>query len=112
MERANDPLPITVTTEDGTLLPGPTESELHALLARIGGAGDRFAVAEREPGAYLQTWRDADSPFLVERRDGHDQWTELDEPADVAGLFVAWARGEDWRRDYDWQSAAPEGVEP
>ena len=93
MERANDPLPITVATEDGSLLPGPTEPALRALLDRIGGAGDRFAVAEREPGVYLQTWREADSPFLVERRDGQDVWTELDDPADVTELFAAWAVG-------------------
>ena len=111
MERANDPLPITVATEDGSRLTGLTEPDLRTLMGRIGGAGDRFAVAEREPGVYLQTWREADSPFLVERRDGQDLWTELDEPAQVAALFVAWARGEDWPQDYGWQSAAPEGVE-
>ena len=112
MELVNDPLPITVATEDGSLLSGPTRSTLHALLDRIGGVGDRFAVAEREPGTYLQTWREADSPYLVERRDGQDLWTELDESAEVTELFVAWARGEDWPRDYDWQSAAlPEGAE-
>lgn len=113
MERANDPLPITVATEDGAALSGVTEPELRALLARIGGIGDRFAVAEREPGVYLQTWREEDSPFLIERRDGEDMWTELDEPAEVTELFVAWAHGEPWPRDYDWQSAAvSEAAEP
>ena len=113
MERANDPLPITVATEDGSLLPGPTEPALRALMERIGGAGDRFAVAERESGVYLQTWREADSPFLVERRDGEDMWTELDEPSEVATLFAAWARGEAWPRDYGWQAAGlHEGAEP
>jgi hypothetical protein len=112
VERANDPLPITVATEDGAALSGLTEPELRALMARLGGAGDRFAVAEREPGVYLQTWREADSPFLIERRDGEDLWTELDEPADVTELFVAWATGAAWPRDYGWQSAAvPEGAE-
>lgn len=106
MERANDPLPITVATEDGAVLSSLTEPELHALLERIGGVGDRFAVAEREPGVYLQTWREADSPFLIERRDGEDVWTELDEPADVAALFVSWAHREAWRQDYGWQSAS------
>jgi hypothetical protein len=113
VERANDPLPITVATEDGAALSGLTEPELRALLERLGGAGDRFAVAEREPGVYLQTWREADSPFLIERRDGEDLWTELDEPADVTELFVAWANGAPWPRDYGWQSAAvSEGAEP
>ena len=113
MELVNDPLPITVATEDGSLLSGPSEPTLRTLLERIGGAGDRFAVAERESGMYLQTWREADSPFLVERRDGQQMWTELDEPAEVAELFVAWARGQAWPRDYGWQSAAlPEGAEP
>ncbi len=113
MELVNDPLPITVATEDGSLLSSPSEATLHALLERIGVVGDRFAVAERESGAYLQTWREADSPFLIERRDGHDAWTELDEPAEVTELFAAWARGEAWPRDYGWQSAAlPEGAEP
>lgn len=106
MERANDPLPITVATEDGAVLSSLTEPELHALLERIGGVGDRFAVAEREPGVYLQTWREADSPFLIERRDGEDVWTELDEPADVAALFVSCAHRETWRQDYGWQSAS------
>ena len=106
VERANDPLPITVATEDGTLLTGPTESDLRALLERIGGAGDRYAVAERAPGEYLQTWREADSPYLVERRGGAEVWTELEESAEVAAMFVAWARGEDWPRDYGWQAAA------
>lgn len=112
MEIVNVPLPITVATEDGSLLSGPTEPDLRVLLDRIGSVGDRFAVAEREPGVYLQTWREADSPFLIERRDGQDMWTELDKSADVATLFVAWARGEDWPRDYDWQAAAlSEGAE-
>jgi hypothetical protein len=110
VELVNDPLPITVATEDGSLLTAPTVPVLRALLARIGGPGDRFAVAERDPGVYLQTWREADSPFLVERRDGQDLWTELDDPADVAALFVAWSRREAWPRDYGWQSAV--SVEP
>ena len=112
MELVNDPLPITVATEDGSLLSGPTVPALHALLDRIGGVGDRFAVAEREPGTYLQTWREADSPYLVERRDGQDLWAELDEAAEVTVLFAAWARGAAWPRDYGWQPAAlPEGAE-
>ncbi|GAA2650087.1 DUF6891 domain-containing protein [Streptomyces lunalinharesii] len=105
-------LAITVQTESGPALARPSADELAALLRRIGGDDDHFAVVERIPGAdqvFLQTWREGDGPFAVEHRDGGPERHFEAEGADagaVAGVFLAWARGtESWRTALDWRPA-------
>ncbi|MER7988396.1 hypothetical protein ABTY53_22825 [Streptomyces noursei] len=61
-------LAITVQTESGPALARPSAGELTALLRRIGGDDDHFAVVERIPGAdqvFLQTWRAGAGPFAT-----------------------------------------------
>ncbi|MET9297265.1 hypothetical protein [Streptomyces sp. NPDC003077] len=112
-------LPITVKTESGPDLTRPSAAELTALLCRIGAADDHFVVAERIPEEaheFLQTWREEDGSYEVEHRDGAPDRhfrLELTDPAEVAALFLAWARGEkSWRTAHAWErvelTAAPE----
>ncbi|MFB6569832.1 DUF6891 domain-containing protein [Streptomyces noursei] len=107
-------LAITVQTESGPALARPSADELAALLRRIGGDDDHFAIAERIPGAdqvFLQTWREGAGPFAVEHRDGGPDRHFRAECADagaVAEVFLAWARGtESWQRALDWRPADP-----
>ncbi|MFJ9853104.1 DUF6891 domain-containing protein [Streptomyces sp. NPDC101150] len=105
-------LEITVKAETGPDLSRPTETELAALLRRIGGAGDQFAVALRipdEPEEFVQTLREGDGPFMVEYRDGGPEQHFRAECADADHLirvFLDWARGgEFWRTGLEWRPA-------
>ncbi|MFI9049617.1 DUF6891 domain-containing protein [Streptomyces sp. NPDC053427] len=115
-------LEITVKAETGPDLSRPTEAELSALLRRIGGEGDQFAVVLRipdEPEEFVQTLREGDGPFAVEYRDGGPDRHFRAESADaeqVIALMVDWARGgESWRTALEWAPAdlyATPGLDP
>lgn len=106
---ADGRLPILVETEDGAKR-RPFRTELHKLIAQLGGEGDHFAVAEHVPATdqvYLQTWKDEGEPYLVECRDGGEErhfscW--IRDARQVAAVFEDWAReGDAWRREHEWE---------
>lgn len=103
-------LPITVKSEDGQAVSHPTGEELTALVARIGGPGDRFLVVERvphEPEDFIQTWHEAGEPYRVEWRDGGPDYhyaATAESPEQVAALFLGWQRiDEGWDTGFDWE---------
>jgi hypothetical protein len=102
-------LPITVTTEDGRARSRLTAEELTTLIERIGGPGDSFLVVERIPAGpeeYIQTRREG-RVYEVECRDGGPEYhfgTRTEYPDEVAGAFLAWARGrDDWDVCLNWR---------
>ncbi|GGX72748.1 DUF6891 domain-containing protein [Streptomyces hiroshimensis] len=109
-------LPITVNTESGEVRSHVTAGELTALVARLGGEGDHFAVVERaEPAAgteaggdhYIQTWREGDGPYEVEYREGTAErhfGVRMDGAGEVVAVFLAWARCEEgWADGHAWE---------
>ncbi|MEV5377709.1 hypothetical protein [Streptomyces nondiastaticus] len=111
-------LPITVNTESGEVRSPVSAGELAGIIARLGGEGDRFAIAERaerpedagdegEGDHYIQTWHEADGPYEVEYREGTAErhfGVRMESAAEVTAVFAAWARGEEgWADGYAWE---------
>ncbi|MCC2277161.1 hypothetical protein LKL35_17310 [Streptomyces sp. ET3-23] len=103
-------LPITVNTEPGEVLSPLTAEQLAGLIGRLGGEGDRFAVAERTGGGadhYIQTWHEGDGPYEVEYRDGSPErhfGARMSSAEEVTAVFVAWAgQAEGWAGGHAWQ---------
>ena len=110
---------ITVQTEDGRRRSGPAEPELRMLVARIGGQGDRFLVADRLPAVpqvYAQVWHEGAGPYVVEFREGSADRhfrAEVSDPERVAAVLLDWSRdGERWRAELGWQQYEVEPPPP
>ncbi|MER7518045.1 DUF6891 domain-containing protein [Streptomyces sp. NPDC126499] len=92
-------LDITVRTENGERHVRPSEEDLAGLVRRIGAEGDRFLIVQRIPdlpAVFAQVWYGDGGPYQVEHRAGAPELhfgTRLDEPARVAEVLMAWARG-------------------
>ncbi|MET9955540.1 hypothetical protein ABZ135_28895 [Streptomyces sp. NPDC006339] len=92
-------LDITVRTENGERRVRPSEEDLAGLVRRIGAEGNRFLILQRIPdlpAVFAQVWHDGSGPYQVEHRAGAPELhfeTRLDEPAEVAEVLTAWARG-------------------
>ncbi|MBQ0826778.1 DUF6891 domain-containing protein [Streptomyces tagetis] len=101
-------LEIVVRTENDERRVGMSAEELTGLVARIGGADDRFLVLQRLPDlpdVFAQVWHASGGDYTLEHRDGavdrHFQ-TSVEEPGAVAAALVGWSRGEE-----DWDAGLP-----
>ncbi|MFF5702839.1 DUF6891 domain-containing protein [Streptomyces sp. NPDC012794] len=105
--------PVRVHTEPGGFhdLSGPGSREpLSALVARIGGAGDRFLVVNRvpdDPDVYVQVWHETGGDYQLEHRAGtperHFQ-TFVETADEVVEVMLRWAAGEaGWDRGPVWE---------
>ncbi|MFF4579293.1 DUF6891 domain-containing protein [Streptomyces sp. NPDC001373] len=104
---------IRVRTEPGESrdLYGPeARAALSALVARLGGAGDRFLVVDRipdEPDVFVQVWHETGGDYELEYRAGapdrHFQ-SRVATAAEVAEAMCRWAgREEGWERGPAWE---------
>jgi hypothetical protein len=108
-------LDIKVETENGQAHSRVSALRLRELVARIGGAGDRFLVVQRIPDlpdVFAQVWHEEGGDFRLEHRLSADEFygTNLDGPDRVADLLTGWARqaGAGWDAGVDWE---PVGLE-
>lgn len=107
-------LDVRVETENGQTHTRISEGRLRELVARIGGAGDRFLVVQRIPDipdVFAQVWHEDGGDYRLEHRLGEDEFsgTNLDGPERVAGLLTGWARqaGAGWDAGVDWEPVDP-----
>jgi hypothetical protein len=105
-------LEITVQSErDRQRLVRPGLDELGALVAGLGGPGNRFLVIQRVPDLpehFIQTWHEDGEDYIVEYRDGGQDRqfeTTLEDPAEVAATLVSWARRQE--RQDGWDTTLP-----
>ncbi|MFJ3877930.1 DUF6891 domain-containing protein [Streptomyces sp. NPDC090077] len=105
--------PVRVHTEAGLHhdLSGPGSREpLSALVAGIGGDGDRFLVVNRvpdDPDVYVQVWHEAGGDYQLEHRSGapdrHFQ-AFVGTAQEVVEVMLRWAaREEGWDRGPAWE---------
>ncbi|MEV0912396.1 DUF6891 domain-containing protein [Streptomyces hokutonensis] len=90
-------LDIKVGTENGQAYPRISAVRLRELVARIGGARDRFLVVQRIPDlpdVFAQVWHEKDGDYRLEHRLSEDEFygTNLPDPVRVAQLLTGWAR--------------------
>ncbi|NEB05825.1 hypothetical protein [Streptomyces sp. SID13726] len=102
-------LAVRAWTESGrTYLRIPAE-ELRAAVTGLGGAGNRFLVAQRVPDlpdVFAQVWHETGGDYQLEHRVGKDAFfgTRLTDPDRVADLLTGWARQEDgWDAGVAWE---------
>ena len=103
-------LDIKVETENGQAHSRISALRLRELVARIGGAGDRFLVVQRIPDlpdVFAQVWHEEGGDFRLEHRLSEAEFygANLDGPDRVADLLTAWARGADagWDAGAGWE---------
>lgn len=103
-------LDIKVETENRQTHTRISALRLRELVARIGGAGDRFLIVQRIPDlpdVFAQVWHKEGGDFRLEHRLSADEFygTNLDGPDRVADLLTAWARQADagWDAGVDWE---------
>ncbi|WP_328560070.1 DUF6891 domain-containing protein [Streptomyces coelicoflavus] len=102
-------LAIRVETENRQTHTRVRAAELRELVARIGGAGDRFLVVQRIPDipdVFAQVWHEEGGEHRLEHRAAADAFfgADLDDPHRVAGLLTGWARQEPgWDADVAWE---------
>jgi hypothetical protein len=104
-------LDIKVETENGQAHSRISAVRLRELVARIGGAGDRFLVVQRIPDlpdVFAQVWHEDGGDYRLEHRLSEDEFygTNLTDPARVAELLTGWARqaeGAGWDAGVDWE---------
>lgn len=103
-------LDIKVETENGQAHNRISALRLRELVARIGGAGDRFLVVQRIPDlpdVFAQVWHEEDGDYRLEHRLSEDGFygTNLDGADRVADLLTGWARQADagWDAGVDWE---------
>ncbi|MFJ3230165.1 DUF6891 domain-containing protein [Streptomyces sp. NPDC086787] len=110
-------LAVKVETENGQTHTRISVSGLRELVARIGGAGDRFLVVQRIPDipdVFAQVWHEDGGDggngrdggdYRLEHRSGEDAFfgADLTDPERVADLLTGWAHQSDgWDAGVDW----------
>ncbi|MFG2374285.1 DUF6891 domain-containing protein [Streptomyces sp. NPDC048504] len=90
-------LAIKVETENGRTHSRISALRLRGLVARTGGAGDRFLVVQRIPDlpdVFAQVWHEEGGDFRLEHRLSGNEFygTNLDGADRVADLLTGWAR--------------------
>jgi hypothetical protein len=102
-------LAIKVETENWQTHARIPAGRLRELVARIGGAGDRFLILQRIPDipdVFAQVWHEEGGDYRLEHRLGEDEFsaTNLTDPGRVADLLTGWARQEaDWDAGAGWE---------
>ncbi|MBK3581205.1 hypothetical protein JHN63_47045 [Streptomyces sp. MBT65] len=104
-------LDIKVETENGQAHSRISAVRLRELVARIGGAGDRFLVVQRIPDlpdVFAQVWHEEGGDYRLEHRLSEDEFygTNLTDAVRVAELLTGWARqaeGADWDAGVVWE---------
>lgn len=98
--------PVGVMAGDGSRLGGLTLERLESLLAGLPDH-DPWLVLERAKDDYVQTYRQPDDTFLLERRDGSaDQHftTSVADLGEVRTRMWAWLSGDPtWGHDLAWE---------
>jgi hypothetical protein len=101
--------PIGVIAGYGTRLGALTRGRLASLLADL-PPQDPWLVLERDLHVYVQTYRQADGTFLLERRDGGPDRhfkTTLTRESDVTARMWAWVSSDPrWSLDLEWERVA------
>ena len=102
-------LAIKVQTENWQTHTRISALRLRELVARIGGAGDRFLIVQRIPDLpdeFAQVWHEEGGDYRLEHRLSEDEFhgTNLDGVDRVADLLTDWARqaGAGWDAGVDW----------
>ncbi|WOX09204.1 DUF6891 domain-containing protein [Streptomyces sp. N50] len=90
-------LDIKVETENRQTYTRTSAVRLRELVARIGGARDRFLIVQRIPDlpdVFAQVWHEKGGDYRLEHRLSEDEFygTNLDGADRVADLLTAWAR--------------------
>ena len=103
-------LDIKVETENRQTHTRISALRLRELVARIGGAGDRFLIVQRIPDlpdVFAQVWHKEGGDFRLEHRLSADEFygANLDDMDRVADLLTGWARQADagWDAGVDWE---------
>ncbi|MEU6716511.1 hypothetical protein ABZ897_34025 [Nonomuraea sp. NPDC046802] len=103
-------LEITVATEQGRRHVRLTARQLAGLVARIGGAGDRFLVVQRIPDlpdVFIQVWHEAGGGYTLEHRDGGPDrhfGVTVGGPEPVVAAMTGWARRRpSWDAGLEWE---------
>lgn len=102
-----DALPIRIESERGDDIVRPGESDLRAMVNRIGGDGDHFLILSPvpfRPRHFMQTYRMPDH-FDLEYREEYRQYhADVTDADSVVRAMVAWARGgTDWKSGHEWR---------
>ncbi|MEV6505501.1 hypothetical protein [Streptomyces sp. NPDC051642] len=106
-------LDIKVGTENGQAHSRISALRLRELVARIGGAGDRFLVVQRIPDlpdVFAQVWHKEGGDYRLEHRLNEDGFygTNLDDADQVAELLTDWARQTaGWDAGVTWEPVDP-----
>ncbi|MBT2423951.1 hypothetical protein J7F01_20365 [Streptomyces sp. ISL-22] len=109
MEIDGGHLDIKVETENWQTHARIPAARLRELVARIGGAGDRFLVVQRIPDipdVFAQVWHEEDGDYRLEHRLGEDGFygTNLAAAGQVADLMTGWARQDaGWDAGVVWE---------
>lgn len=98
--------PIGVMAGDGSRLGAVTREKLESLLRDLPDH-DPWLVLERAKDVYVQTYRQPDGTFLLERRDGsaHRHFTtSVADRGEVVSRMWAWVSDEPtWSRNLAWE---------
>lgn len=106
-------LAIKVETENWQTHARISAELLRELVARIGGAGDRFLVVQRIPDlpdVFAQVWHEDGGDFRLEHRVGDAGFygADLVDAGQVADLVVGWARQDvGWDVGVVWEAVDP-----
>ncbi|XUL87660.1 DUF6891 domain-containing protein [Streptomyces galilaeus] len=90
-------LDIKVETENRQTYARTSAVRLRELVARIGGARDRFLIVQRIPDlpdVFAQVWHEKGGDYRLEHRLSEDEFygTNLTDPVRVAELLTGWAQ--------------------
>lgn len=101
-----DHIPVTVTHGGAGEFPYLTETLAHFWVRELADPNP-YLIVEREPQAYIQTYRSSADDFTLEYRDGAPDRhfsTQVEGPDTVAELIWDWTRGAHERLDrLSWQ---------
>ncbi len=101
-------LAVNAWTENGQTYVWSSPDELRAAVRGLGGAGNRFLVAQRIPDlpkVFAQVWHEEGGDYRLEHRRGADEFfgTSLTDPERAADLLVDWAHEDDgWDAGVEW----------
>ncbi|MFD5536516.1 DUF6891 domain-containing protein [Streptomyces sp. NPDC127079] len=105
-------LAVNAWTESGQTYVWSAPEELREAVRGLGGAGNRFLVAQRIPDlpdVFAQIWHEEGGDYRLEHRLGAARFsgTDLTDPDRAADLLVDWAREDDgWDAGVDWEQVA------